>query len=143
MGCGKKKKKEGEDEGEGKCVLSPNTMKLITLITLLVSDFDVVFTGKLSALKYFTFLKVCAPPSFPCLARASYSSGRIQCHELHPLILCLSCLAQFSRLCLTPRQVVFSIFSTAPLASSSSSISVGASSLPGSRASFSSVSSTR
>jgi hypothetical protein len=50
MGCGpcakKKKKKEGEEEeGDGKCVVSPNAMKLITLVTLLVSDFDIVFTG--------------------------------------------------------------------------------------------------
>merc|ERR1719446_1238317 len=47
MGCcgskPKEKKKEGE-EGDGKCVLSPNMMKLVTLITLLVSDFDVVLT---------------------------------------------------------------------------------------------------
>ena len=49
MGCcgGKKKKKEGEeDEGDGKCVVSPNAMKLITLITLLVSDFDIIFTSE-------------------------------------------------------------------------------------------------
>ena len=48
MGCcgKKKKKKEGEDdeESQGRCVLSPETMKLVTLLTLLVSDFDIVFT---------------------------------------------------------------------------------------------------
>jgi hypothetical protein len=43
--CGKKdKKKDGEAEGDGKCVISPNTMKLVTLITLLCSDFDVVLS---------------------------------------------------------------------------------------------------
>ena len=46
-GANKKKKKDGEDEdGSGKCVVSPNMMKLITLITLLVSDFDIIFTGE-------------------------------------------------------------------------------------------------
>ena len=42
--CGKKDKKDGEAEGDGKCVISPNTMKLVTLITLLCSDFDVVLS---------------------------------------------------------------------------------------------------
>jgi len=45
--CGskeKKKKKPGEADGDGKCVLTPNMMKLVTLMTLLVSDFDVVLT---------------------------------------------------------------------------------------------------
>ena len=44
---GKKKKKEGEEEDDkkGKCVVSPNAMKLITLITLLISDLDIVFTS--------------------------------------------------------------------------------------------------
>ena len=54
MGCcgGKKKKKEGEeDEGDGKCVVSPNAMKLITLITLLVSDFDIIFTSESHTLR--------------------------------------------------------------------------------------------
>ena len=54
MGCcgGKKKKKEGEeDEGDGKCVVSPNAMKLITLITLLVSDFDIIFTSESQTLR--------------------------------------------------------------------------------------------
>ena len=53
MGCcgGKKKKKDGEeDEGDGKCVVSPNAMKLITLITLLVSDFDIIFTSECGAI---------------------------------------------------------------------------------------------
>lgn len=49
----KKKVKEGDDEEEefdlddmpsGRCVISPNVMKLITLATLLLSDFDVMFT---------------------------------------------------------------------------------------------------
>jgi len=45
MGSGGSKKKDGEeDDGDGKCVVSPNMMKLVTLITLLVSDFDIVFT---------------------------------------------------------------------------------------------------
>ena len=46
--CGGKKKdekKKEEKDGDGKCVLSPNTMKLVTLITLLVSDFDILFTS--------------------------------------------------------------------------------------------------
>jgi len=44
--CGgkKKEKKEGEEDEGGKCVISPNMMKLVTLITLLVSDFDMIFT---------------------------------------------------------------------------------------------------
>ena len=33
-----------EEEGSGKCTISPNMMKLVTLITLLVSDFDIIFT---------------------------------------------------------------------------------------------------
>ena len=47
---GSKAKKKGDDEaeGEGKCVVSPNMMKLITLITLLVSDFDCIFTSACS-----------------------------------------------------------------------------------------------
>ena len=36
---------EAVAEGKGKCVVSPNMMKLITLITLLVSDFDCIFTS--------------------------------------------------------------------------------------------------
>ena len=44
--CGKKKKKEGEeDDDEGACAITPNQMKLITLFTLLTSDFDMVFTS--------------------------------------------------------------------------------------------------
>ena len=33
-----------EDEDDGKCTISPETMKLVTLFALLVSDFDIVFT---------------------------------------------------------------------------------------------------
>ena len=44
MCCKPPPPKEGEEEGEQKCVISNNTMKLVTLITLLVSDFDIVFT---------------------------------------------------------------------------------------------------
>ena len=35
---------EEVEEDDGKCAISPNTMKLVTLIALLVSDFDIVFT---------------------------------------------------------------------------------------------------
>jgi hypothetical protein len=38
------KKKKDEEEKGGKCVISPEYMKLVTLVTLLISDFDVVFT---------------------------------------------------------------------------------------------------
>ena len=31
-------------QGKPRCAVSPNTMKLVTLATLLVSDFDIVFT---------------------------------------------------------------------------------------------------
>ncbi len=37
-------KKKKEEEQEGKLTVSPNMMKLITLIVLLVSDFDMLFT---------------------------------------------------------------------------------------------------
>ena len=46
--CSKKddKKKKGDDEeGDKACIIGPNIMKLITLITLLVSDFDIIFTS--------------------------------------------------------------------------------------------------
>ena len=51
MGCGGKKKdpkekKDGDDDDGGKCVVDPKMMKLITLITLLVSDADVIFTSE-------------------------------------------------------------------------------------------------
>ena len=36
---------DSEPDGpSGRCILSPNMMKLVTLVTLLVSDFDIVFT---------------------------------------------------------------------------------------------------
>ena len=45
--CSKKddKKKKGDDEeGDKACIIGPNIMRHITLITLLVSDFDIIFT---------------------------------------------------------------------------------------------------
>ena len=41
-----KEKKDGDDDDGGKCVVDPKMMKLITLITLLVSDADVIFTSE-------------------------------------------------------------------------------------------------
>ena len=35
---------EADQTDGARCVLSPSTMKLVTLVTLLVSDFNVVFT---------------------------------------------------------------------------------------------------
>lgn len=48
--CSKKKEKkdgeeEEEDKGNGKCVISPEYMKLLTLIVLMVSDFDIILTA--------------------------------------------------------------------------------------------------
>jgi hypothetical protein len=40
----KPEEKKPEEEKGGKCVIDPKYMKLVTLITLLVSDFDVVLT---------------------------------------------------------------------------------------------------
>ena len=63
-----------EKEDGGKLTVSPNMMKLITLITLLVSDFDMLFTIT-SIVSYYSGPAAAAEPAARSRHRRWQSSG--------------------------------------------------------------------